>query len=89
MATTFTVCRCNTSYVAEEISDQNEMVNKIRRLKITVHTKELVVLKPGTGHETTVTEITDLDVCPVCHTPMRFLAAADHKPEAIKTKLIK
>ena len=79
MATTFTVCRCDTAYVAGETGGQNKMVNKIRRVKITVHTREMMVTQHGTDHTTQDTEI-DLAVCPVCHTPMKSLPSADQRP---------
>lgn len=55
------------------------MEKKIRRLKITVHTKEMVVVKHGSDHKTHDTEFA---VCPVCHTPVKALPAADQTDES-------
>ena len=64
------------------------MVNKIRRVKITVHTREMMVTKHSTDHTTQDTE-TALWVCPVCHTPMKSLSAADREPALNITALEK
>ena len=52
------------------------MEKKIRRLKITVHTKEMVVVRHGSDHTTHDTEFV---VCPVCNTPVKALPTADQK----------
>lgn len=56
------------------------MANKIRRLKITVRTKEMVVIKHCLDREKGDTEDTDFMVCPVCHKPMKSLPSADQRP---------
>lgn len=65
------------------------MVNKIRRLKITVRTKEMVILEHGTDHKTKVTNDTNFATCPVCHTPMKTLPRADPKLASTEAALEK
>ena len=65
------------------------MVNKIRRLKITVRTKEMVVLEHGTDHKTQVTDDTNFATCPVCHAPMKTLPRAELELASTETALEK
>lgn len=49
------------------------MVKRIRRVKITVREKEVTIVKQGTG-QTDKPENTQLTVCPVCQSPLHFMA---------------
>ena len=65
------------------------MVNKIRRLKVTVRTKEMMILAPGSDHITQITEKIDLATCPVCHAPIKALPPAEREIVSTDTNLEK